>query len=47
VSIEAGKLANLAVLAGDFLARPDDRIKDIKVAATAVGGRVVYESKGK
>jgi predicted amidohydrolase YtcJ len=46
-SIEVGKLADLAVLADDFLACDEDRIKDIKVAATVVGGKVVYEAKGK
>jgi predicted amidohydrolase YtcJ len=29
----------------DFLACPEDRIKDIRVAATIVGGKVVYEAK--
>ena len=46
-SIEVGKLADLAVLADDFLACDEDRIKDITVAATVVGGKVVYEAKGK
>ncbi|HKB04185.1 MAG TPA: amidohydrolase [Gemmataceae bacterium] len=44
-SIEVGRLADLAVLADDFLTCDEDRIKDIKVAATVVGGKVVYEAK--
>jgi predicted amidohydrolase YtcJ len=44
-SIEVGKLADLAVLADDFLGCDEDRIKDIKVTATVVGGKVVYEAK--
>ena len=46
-SIEVGKLADLAILADDLLTCPEDRIKDIQVAVTVVGGRVVYEAKGK
>jgi predicted amidohydrolase YtcJ len=30
-----------------WLACDEDRIKDIGVAATVVGGKVVYEAKGK
>jgi predicted amidohydrolase YtcJ len=46
-SIEVGKLADLAVLTGDFLACDADRIKDLRPAVTVVGGRVVYEATGK
>jgi predicted amidohydrolase YtcJ len=46
-SIEVGKLGDLAVLADDFMACDEDHIKDIKVAATVVGGKVVYEAKRK
>jgi predicted amidohydrolase YtcJ len=44
-SIEVGELADLAVLDDDFLGCDEARIKDIKVAATVVGGKVVYEAK--
>jgi len=44
-SIETGKLADLVVLSDDPLAIPTDRIGDIKVDMTIVGGEVVYASK--
>jgi hypothetical protein len=43
-SIEAGKLADLAVLSEDYMAVPTDRIGDIESVLTMVGGRVVYAS---
>ncbi|MFO0825652.1 MAG: amidohydrolase family protein [Gemmataceae bacterium] len=46
-SIEVGKLGDLAVLADDFLTCDEDRITHIKVVATVVGGKVVYEAKAK
>jgi predicted amidohydrolase YtcJ len=42
-SLEPGKLADLTVLSDDFLSVPAERIPDIKVTLTMVGGRVVYE----
>jgi predicted amidohydrolase YtcJ len=42
-SIEQGKLADLVVLGGDFLAVPDDQIAAIPVEMTMIGGAVVYE----
>jgi Amidohydrolase family len=42
-SIEPGKLADLVILGGDFLAVPDDQIASIPVEMTMVGGTVVYE----
>ncbi|MBM3485556.1 MAG: amidohydrolase [Alphaproteobacteria bacterium] len=42
-TIEAGKLADLAVLSADPLTCPEDAIRDIVAEATIVGGRVVYE----
>ena len=43
-TIEAGKLADLAVLDKDLFALPVDRIRDARVVMTIVGGKVVYQS---
>lgn len=43
-SIEAGKRADLVVLGADPLSCPEDRIKDIAVTMTIVGGRVVHRA---
>ncbi|MHB8576502.1 MAG: amidohydrolase [Dehalococcoidia bacterium] len=43
-SIEAGKLADLVILAEDISRVPTDQIRDIGVAMTIVGGEVVYEA---
>ena len=42
-TLEAGKLADLVVLDGDYLTVPEDEISDIPVVMTVVGGNVVYE----
>jgi predicted amidohydrolase YtcJ len=42
-SISAGKLADYVVLAEDLHSVPVDRIKDIKIVRTVVGGKTVYE----
>jgi predicted amidohydrolase YtcJ len=42
-SITAGKLADYVVLAEDLYSIPADRIKDVKIVRTVVGGKVVYE----
>jgi predicted amidohydrolase YtcJ len=44
-SIEVGKYADLTILSDDPLKVKPDKIKDIKVEMTIVGGRAVYESK--
>jgi len=41
-SIEAGKLADLVVLDGDYFAVADDKISDLKPLLTIVGGKVAY-----
>ena len=41
-SIEAGKLADLAVLSSDYLTVPVDQVDGIESLLTMVGGRVVY-----
>lgn len=43
-SIEVGKLADLAILTGDYLRCPEDEIHDLRAALTIVGGRIVYDS---
>ncbi len=45
-SIEAGKVADLAVLDRDYFAVPDEEIKDIQVVKTLVAGDVVWEREG-
>jgi len=45
-SIEVGKYADLAVLSQSPLKVKPDRIKDIKVEMTMVGGKVVYSASG-
>ncbi len=34
---------HLAVLSDDYLSVPDERLPDVKVSMTMVGGRVVHE----
>jgi predicted amidohydrolase YtcJ len=41
-SIEAGKLADLAVLSADYFSVPEDEIKGLESVLTIVGGKVVY-----
>jgi predicted amidohydrolase YtcJ len=43
-SISPGKLADLAVLSGDPLRAPVERLTDLKVEMTIVNGLVVYSS---
>jgi predicted amidohydrolase YtcJ len=42
-SIEAGKLADLAILSEDYLTVPVSRINEIRSVLTVVGGRIVHE----
>jgi predicted amidohydrolase YtcJ len=42
-TIEPGKLADLVVLSSDYMAVPEDQIKDIKADLTLVGGKVVFQ----
>ena len=41
-SIEAGKLADLAVLSADYFSVEDEQMKGIESVLTMVGGRIVY-----
>ncbi len=43
-SITPGKLADLVILSDDPIIVPPERIKDIKVEMTIIGGEVVWES---
>ena len=43
-SLARGKLADLVVLGADPLAVPADRLREIDVLLTVVGGRAVYEA---
>ena len=45
-SIETGKLADFVVLSEDVTRIPLDRIKDVRVEMTVVGGRIVYSRRG-
>jgi len=42
-SLAPGKLADMVVLSGDPTRVPPERIMDIKVEMTIIGGRVVWE----
>ena len=45
-SIEPGKLADFAVLTGDFMTAKPTEIRDMKALATYVGGKQVYRAPG-
>jgi predicted amidohydrolase YtcJ len=44
-ALAPGRYADLLVLDRDYLAVPEDEIKEIKPLLTMVGGKVVYEAK--
>ncbi|HXG39814.1 MAG TPA: amidohydrolase, partial [Candidatus Limnocylindrales bacterium] len=44
-SIEPGKLADLAVVDGDLLATPPERIGELRVWLTVLGGRIVHDAR--
>ena len=41
-TLEPGKLADLVVLEGDFLEAPAEKLSQLKVLLTVLGGRVIY-----
>ena len=42
--LEAGKLADIAVLDGDVFTMPNEQVKDVKVALTISDGRIVHKA---
>jgi predicted amidohydrolase YtcJ len=44
-SLEPGKLADMVILSEDIFEIPPERIRDVTVEKTIVGGRVVYSAK--
>lgn len=44
-SIEAGKLADLAVLNADYMTVPEEQIRYLEALLTMVGGRIVYAAR--
>jgi hypothetical protein len=42
-SIEAGKLADMVVLSGDYMTVPKEKIADLLLDLTILGGKVVYD----
>jgi predicted amidohydrolase YtcJ len=45
-AIEPGKYADFVVLSGDIMKVPAEKICDLKVLTTVLGGRAVYGSLG-
>ena len=43
-TIEAGKLADVAVLSDDYFAVPDDQIRRIRSVMTVVDGKIVHDA---
>jgi predicted amidohydrolase YtcJ len=43
-TLEVGKLADIAILAEDPFEIPPERIKDLRVEMTLVGGEVKYQA---
>lgn len=44
-TIEVGKLADIVILSGDIFMIDRERIKDMTVVTTVLGGRIVYDSR--
>ncbi|PYS34405.1 MAG: hypothetical protein DMG14_29575, partial [Acidobacteria bacterium] len=44
-TIEAGKLADLAVLSDDYFTVPDEALKKIRSVLTVVGGNIVHDAR--
>ena len=46
-SIEKGKYADLVVFNGDYMSVPDDKIDELLVDMTIIGGKTVYQRASK
>jgi len=44
-SIEPGKLADLVLLGGDYMAVPEEQISELPILKVIIGGKVVQEKK--
>jgi hypothetical protein len=44
-SIEVGKFGDVAILTGDFMSIPEDKLNTLRAQVTIVGGKIVYERK--
>lgn len=44
-TLKAGKFADLTVFEDDFLAVPDEALKDVQIHMTVSGGEIVYQNK--
>jgi hypothetical protein len=44
-SLEPGKVADLVVLSDDIMTCPEERIRDMNILLTMVGGKIVYQQK--
>lgn len=42
-TIQPGRLADLTVLSADYMAVPEEQIKEIKADITFVGGKIVFQ----
>jgi predicted amidohydrolase YtcJ len=42
-SLEPGKLADMVVLAGDYMTVPEDKLRDVLLDFTIVDGKIVYD----
>ncbi len=42
-SIEPGKLADMVVLSDDILSVPEEKIREIRIDMTIVGGEIAYQ----
>jgi predicted amidohydrolase YtcJ len=43
-SITPGKLADMVLLSDDILSIPHEKIRDVKVLKTIVGGKIVWDA---
>jgi predicted amidohydrolase YtcJ len=46
-SISVGKLADMVLLSDDIFSIPPEKIRDVKVMKTFVGGKIVWDAEGR